>query len=196
MTSRNIFTMRVVAPALTAGLLLTACAASDPVIATADMKPVQSQHLHQTVKPGAALGFSHTVDGDLSVGSYSDVLIRIDEGYEAGRLTVLATGSASLDVLASSNRLSRDLSAEAATPWRIAVRPGHDGLHYLTLQAEVTDGASGQTSARVQSIRLDLGGKMRDELAGKPDIQQLGEEGAVAVLRADETIRTPSAADD
>ena len=172
----------------------TACAASEPAMQTkaaaaAAHTDVKTGHHNATVKPGAALQFAHSVEGTLSVGAYSDVALTVIHDYDAGALTLEASGSDSLDILSSTARMSAPLSSsQAPVQWTVAVRPTHDGVHYLNLRGQVTDAATGLSSTRVHAVRLDLGGKTVDVSSAKSEVVMQGDQ-PVAVFDAVETIR-------
>jgi hypothetical protein len=177
---------------LSAALLLSLCAAC-----AAPKTSTQSHdHAHaadksgvfKTVKPGAALQFSHQIDGVLSVGAYTDVVIQVADSYNSGSLSLSASGSEALDVLSSSAEMSRELApGQAPTTLRVAVRPTHDGVHYLNVMGQVADAEAGSSMSRAYAVRLDLGGKTVDTVAGKPNIKMQGDK-PVAAFQAVETI--------
>lgn len=140
-----------------------------------------------TVKPGAALEFSSQIDGDLIVGTYTDIEVTISPAYTAGMLQVTATGTEGLDILASNTQLSHDMATGRAV-WRLAVRPKDDGLHYLNIMATVSGLPTDEPTARAFSIAVDPGTKSeaRDD-GNKPTIVETDSEN-LAVFDADETI--------
>ncbi|MGB3456335.1 MAG: hypothetical protein WBG08_00805 [Litorimonas sp.] len=176
--------------ALVASAALAACSASPDAVSATDDAHAGHAHMEaHTVKPGAAVQFSYTIDGTLSVGAFTDVVVGMDHAYSGETVTVSASATEGLDVLSSSAEKRFDTASAFAEPWRIAIRPSHDGVHYLTLTA-VVDDPSGAPDARVQSIRIDLGGKtIPTDPAGKPTLTG-SEDGQVAVLRASETIES------
>jgi hypothetical protein len=140
-----------------------------------------------TVKPGAALQLSSQIEGELTVGAYTDIVITIAPSYETGLLQATATGTDGLDILASSAQLNHDMATGRAL-WRVAVRPNDDGLHYLNIVATVSGLPSGEPTARAFSIAIDPGAKSepRDTVT-KPIIVEDGSEN-LAVFDAEETI--------
>lgn len=160
--------------------------ASDANLSTVSKKTSTSSQT-ATIKPGAALGFTATIDGDLRAGAYSDVEIVISPGYEAGTLTAEATGTDGLAILGSSARLSHDM-ADGPAVWRVTVQPSDDGLHYLNIVATVSGLGSGEPAARAFSFAIDPGAKSAPrETANKATILQSGDQSLV-IMDAEETI--------
>lgn len=173
---------------LTGGaVLLAGCAgATDPSLSDTDVKnsaPSQTA----TIKPGAALGFTAKIDGELQVGAYSDVVIIISPGYNTGTLTAEATGTDGLTILASSTRLSHEV-ADGPAVWHVTVQPNDDGLHYLNIVATVSGLGSGERAARAFSFAIDPGAKSPPrKTANKAKVIQSGEQ-SLAIMDAEETI--------
>jgi hypothetical protein len=169
-------------------LVFSACSAQSTV---ADHQPKSSQaaggaHTHgmKTVKPGAALTFTHEFDGEFQVGAYSDVIISFDDQYRSGQVKLIASGSDSLDVLSSTAR--KTMSVGSGEDWRVAVKPHHDGVHYLNIIGQVD--SNGLSAVRTHAIRIDLGGKTQDPVtAGKAELRTIGQE-QLAVFEAQEEI--------
>lgn len=168
-------------------MIASGCAEGTSGVPTKVAHKVAPEMTVATVKPGAALQFSSQMQGDLSVGAYTDIEITIDPSYQTGILQATATGTDGLEVLASGAQLHHDMATGRAE-WRVAVRPKDDGLHYLNIMATVSGLPSGEPTARAFSIAVDPGTKSepRDGVT-KPMIVQSGSEN-LAVFEAEETI--------
>ena len=176
--------MKFIAPTLFASFLLIGCSSSQAELHSASSgsaEPVRSE-VASTVKPGAAVEFGHKVEGQFSVGQFSDIIVTAMGDNQA--LNLSAQGTENLDV-GTITALSFD-EGEAPS-WRISVRPKTDGVHYLNLFGIAKSGERNLENARVQSIRIDLGGRSADlNEAQKPTVIE-SENGAVAVFEAEET---------
>ena len=176
--------MKTLASTLFASVFLMGCSASHPEM-QARTAPVSNQvktGAVSTVKPGAAMEFAHKVEGEVVVGQFSDIIVTAEGDVEA--LSLSANGTDNLEVGAIS---ALSFGKGEAPSWRISVRPKTDGVHYLNLFAVARTGIQDLEKARIQSIRIDLGGEGPDLNADqKPTIVQ-SDEGAVAVFKAEET---------
>lgn len=177
--------MKTIIPTLLASVFLMGCSASQADIQASSLIADDSvkSDAHATVKPGAAVQFGHKVEGQFSVGQYSDIIVTAIGDNQA--LSLSAQGTENLEV----GSISALTFIEGETPsWRISVRPKTDGVHYLTLFGIAKSGIRDLENARVQSIRIDLGGDGPElNAAQKPTVVE-SENGAVAVFKAEETI--------
>lgn len=183
---------------ISAALVVTGCSAADGTrMAENDTAgDMRADHNHttlsddvmSTVKPGAALQFSSSIDGVLSAGSFTDVVVTITPDETSGLLQATASGTEGLDVLDSHARLTHDM-ADGAVAWRIPVRPADDGRHYLNIMATTSSADHLQGSARSFSVAIDPGGesKLADD-AMKAAVMQDASGDRLAVMDAEETI--------
>ncbi|WP_298912891.1 hypothetical protein [uncultured Algimonas sp.] len=165
---------------------LAACSSATP---EAEHRAAHDHTAHShdgaTIKLGAPVAFAHTVDGDFSVGTYTDIVVSVSENAGTGAMDLSASGTDDLDVLGSTASLTiGDLGADDPTAWRIAVRPNADGVHYLNLFAQVRGGAEDGLT-RAHSIRIDLGGGSAAQTDNKVTVMD-GQR--VVVMEAEETI--------
>lgn len=167
---------------LTSALVLSACAAAPSADTEAH---TDKTHSHMaTVKPGAATSLTHTVDGDLQVGRFTDVVLTLSHDYDTGTVIMTPSASEGLELLSNAPHTVLASSTNGASTWRVAVRPAHDGEHFLSVQAT----ASQDKRSRVHTVRLDMGGKSDTSSdQQKPSVIQLNGQTASA-FEAEESI--------
>lgn len=170
-----------------AAMVLSSCAgAANTDSSEMSVKQAQPTEV-ATVKPGADLQFTSHIDGTLVAGTYTDVEITITPAYAGGQLAATANGTAGLEVLSSSARVTHDM-ATGALKWRVAVRPVDDSLHYLNIMATVDGLPQDDPSARAFAVRIDPGTKSnKTDDPSKGTIIQSGEDSLV-VFDAEETM--------
>ncbi len=152
--------------AVFAGLLLTACGTADidahaqePAAETqklkaakiADFEPVRS-----TIKPGAALQFTHTIQDKVSPGQNGSVQFTMRESYPGGVVRVEANGTEGLEVFGSAVTQSFDMTETGEHVWSVNYRAQGDGLYYLNIVA-TAEPDNRPAMMRAYSVRLEIG---------------------------------------
>lgn len=177
-----------------AAAALIGCAQSAPAehagtanIQTGDVgTKKQTKDSHATVKPGAALSFSHEFEGPLIAGEQGLVMLTISEAYTSGVLNVDVVVDEGLSVFGSSLSKTIQLSGGPDHIWPITVSAVQNGVQYLRIRA-VTDIQGQPVSARSYAVRIDVGGNS-DASAQKTTPPTMMPDGdAVIMLEAEET---------
>jgi len=138
-----------------------------------------------TIKPGAAVSFSHETSGPVQVGGNGYVTLTINEGYPTGTLSLLASSDDGLDVAGTSASTTLNASDGTTHSWRVDFRGEADGVHYLNVMAMADTG-----ERRSYAIPIQVGDWKSVEdarKAAKPMQEQADGEMAI-ILEAQETI--------
>ena len=142
-----------------------------------------------TIKPGAAVSFTHKARSAVQPGENGTLDLTLIEGYPAGNLTLGITGSDGLVV--STAQSGQSLSMKGADSHQISVtyRAETNGVFYVNVLAK-TDTLDGVTSARAYSARVEIGdvtGLEKPKTDLPLDTNASGE--TVIIMEAEETIR-------
>ena len=164
--------------AIGAAALAVGCAPHESAAQSASDSKTEAAEAARTIKPGAALAFSHKFRSPPRTGIYSVVEITIKDDYDDGVMRATAIGDDGLEVFGAPAAFSYAMAGPAPGVWDVSVKPLADGVHYLKINAQVEkDGVPGP--ARAYAVRIEVG----DAASEKAD-------GAVEAIemQADETI--------
>lgn len=173
------------APASNDGVTETQLTVADTVQKpTAKLGPAIS-----TIKPGAAVSFSHDVSGPVAVEGNGYVTLTINEGYPYGALELKASSDEGLAVLGANAAHTINMADGTTHSWRVDFQGLTDGVHYLNIMATAKPSSdAGET--RSYAVRVEVGDWKTVEAArqaAKP--MELQADGEMAViLEATETI--------
>lgn len=177
--------------ALVSGLAIGGCTGSqaDTAEETATLPRAEPVRLAfpKTVKPGAAVTFTHADKLIVPVGTNGSVDIAITEPYPDGEMTLTATGSDGLSVFGAQREMIVDLADGNAHEWRVAFEGANDGVAYINLMASVTL-STGQILNRVHAIRVEVGDLAKAAPKKNANIQVSQDGEAVIVMNAQEVI--------
>lgn len=157
---------------------LTAAACAAPENTAADA--------HQSLgKPGAAIGFSHTLQSPVSPGGAGVLTLSINERYDAGQLAI-SVASSGLDLATASQSTTLSLSGASPHQWDVFFDAPDSGVYYIDFTAAVTD-ANGVTSSRSYSAAVQIGD---GATLSKPDanVARDADGNPVMIMEAEETI--------
>ncbi|MEL7031194.1 MAG: hypothetical protein AAGL97_12615 [Pseudomonadota bacterium] len=173
------------APASNDGVTETQLTVADTVQKpTAKLGPAIS-----TIKPGAAVSFSHEVSGPIAVEGNGYVTLTINEGYPYGALELKASSDEGLAVLGPNATHTINMADGTTHTWRVDFQGLTDGVHYLNIMATAKP-SSDAGEMRSYAVRVEVGDWKSVEAAReaeKPMEMQADGEMAV-ILEADETI--------
>lgn len=152
------------AVAMGAALFVAACTSHDGAVSSEDAasseaidkKQAALKETGRTIKPGAAVAFSHNFRSPPKVGVYSVVEISMTDYYDDGILRARAMGDEGLEVFGAPATFSYALDGPAPGVWDVSVKPLAEGVHYLNITVQVEkNGVAGP--ARAHSVRIDVG---------------------------------------
>ncbi|MEL6687462.1 MAG: hypothetical protein AAFP97_07555 [Pseudomonadota bacterium] len=135
-------------------------------------------------KPSAPVQFNHDFQASFSVGRFTDVIVTA-AGNDQQTFSMVANGTPDLEV---GKVTALPVTRGEAPRWQISVRPTTDGVHYLNVIGMTESGDIGFTQARIQSIRIDLGGSSKSFNAAQKPVLAERAGRSVAVFQAKETI--------
>jgi hypothetical protein len=151
---------------------------------TASQKQVK--HSHATVKPGAAITFSHSFEGPLIAGEQGQVMLTISEAYTSGVVNVDVIVDEGLSVFGSSLSKTVQLSGGPDHTWPITFSAVQNGVQYLRVRA-VTEIDGQPSSARSYAVRIDVGGSSDTSVQKATASTMMPDGNAVIMLEAEET---------
>ncbi|MEL7546482.1 MAG: hypothetical protein AAGJ84_07515 [Pseudomonadota bacterium] len=182
-----VFTLAVLA-------IVTACSRSPGAISqngpiqTASEDPIKALPIRTTIKPGAAIGFSHSELPVLQKGQDGRVTVFVTEPYDQGEMTISMSGSGGLDVFGAERSMRLDLSAGATHEVTINFGASEDGDYRIGISALVElDGGFRMGRAYAVPIRIGKGGNSGVARKGSIQTDLTGEQRVV--FQAEETIR-------
>ncbi len=162
--------------------------ASDIVVAAATDPASKLDRTVATVKPGAAVSFSHTLQDKVGPGQNGSVDLRVSEGYEAGTLTVETSGTEGLNVFGSQVTQSFSMDAGDTHDWSVSYSADTDGVYYLNVTA-TADSGDGLVMSRAYAVRIEVGDMALAKPAAKNGELEMSEDGVPEiVMEAEETI--------
>lgn len=109
-----------------------------------------------TIKPGAAVEFSHRIDGARQIGDIGTAVVTIADDYDSGSLRLTARAGAGLELLSNENLGTISMAGAGKHVVNIRFRVVSEGIHYLSLIAEAPEGPN-QKSFRTVSMRVQIG---------------------------------------
>ena len=142
-----------------------------------------------TIKPGAAVSFSHEVSGPISVDGNGYVNLTVNEGYPYGSLELKASADEGLEVSGPGATHTINMADGTTHSWRVDFQGLSDGVHYLNVLATAKpSGDAGEM--RSYAVRVEVGDwktvQAAREAAKSMEMQADGE--MAVILEADETI--------
>lgn len=188
-TMKSLFSKTPIALGFAAALLATAC--TQTVVSdvpeqvtetkTKKLKPIA------TVKPGAAVEFSHEILAAAAPGSTGTIQITVVEGYDAGTLTLLTTGSEPMSVFGVDTTKTVDMASGGTHSWTVNYNAATDGVYYVNVQASAAP-TSGPEMSRAYAARIEVGDISKAE---KPkssgDVMITPEGETIIIMEAQET---------
>lgn len=182
-------TFRQAAITLLAVGALASCAqqAGTDQLASDAQPAAKAAVFHATVKPGAAVSFSHTDSGALAVGEQGYVEFTVDDAYEGGILTLEAIGGDGLSVFGNSVSATFDMASAGAHVWRVSFRAEQEGVQYLRLRADAAPDDA-LASSRSYAARIDVGdiSAVQSAKVSPLTVTPAGEN--IVIMEAEETI--------
>lgn len=181
--------------ALVSGFLCTACVqqtsqdevASVEVSAAAEGPAVVLDAPFTTVKPGAGVIFTHTVQTE-EASRRGVVDLSVEEYYDSGTLTLEASGDEGLSVFGASRTAQVDMASGAVHDWSISYEAEADGIYYINVQATAEPDSS-PLSRRAYSVRLEIGDFVPGAEKGRTgNIETSANGDLIIVMEAEETI--------
>lgn len=165
--------------------LLAACAAPQAGNASLTSNPESVQ----TVKPGAAVTFSHTGPKDLQPGQYGKIKIRVTDNYESGTLDLAATPDEGMRLVTETAETSFSMSGDPTHEWELDVTAATRGVYYLNVfaSAKLPNGTEMLRSYSAQVLVGDV-----TEADMKKSLKtngSLSKDGKTISMQADETIQ-------
>ena len=118
--------------------------------------PAHSVPRFATIKPGAALEFSHKIDGARQVGDVGTAVVTVADGYESGSLRLTARAGEGLELISNENLGTISMTGPGTHVVKIRFRVLSEGVHYISLIAQAREGAD-QDSFRAVSMRVQIG---------------------------------------
>lgn len=146
----------------------------------------QTDQTHATVKPGAAISFSHTFEGPLTVGQEGQVMLTISEAYISGVMNVEVIVDDGLSVFGSSASKILQLSGGPDHTWPITFSAVQNGVQYLRVRA-VADIDGQPSSARSYAVRIDVGDTSDASAQKAKSTTKMPDGEAVIMMEAEET---------
>lgn len=184
---------KLAAPILVLSFVTAACAqqagvekaATEP--AAAEVSAPKLGAPFATVKPGAGVSFTHTVNGNESARS-GVVDLQVEEYYLAGSLMLEASGEDGLSVFGATRNQRVDMASGVMHAWSVNYEAEQDGVYYLNVQA--TAEPEGQPmSMRSYSVRIEIGDFVPGaEKARNGDVTTTADGDLIIVMEAEETI--------
>lgn len=141
---------------------------------------------HATVKPGAAMAFSHVLNAPARVGDVGTAVVTVSEDYDSGSLRLTARAGEGLELVSSENLTTLAMAGTGKHVVNIRFRALSEGVHYLNLIGEASD-STGQNSSRAFSMRVQIG--KATAKAANPALAKDGKGGSIILMPATETIR-------
>ena len=139
-----------------------------------------------TVKPGAAVAFSHRLPSLIKVGDWVDAELIVREAYRQGTLRVEIRADEGLQVAPASALMRVDMAGRSTHSWPVRFQATADGVYYLHVFAEVED-AGEISNRRSYAIRVPVG----DVTVNQKPAAKMGETDTgqtVVIMEAEETI--------
>ena len=118
--------------------------------------PASAAPRFATIKPGAAVEFSHKIDGARQVGDVGTAVVTVADNYDGGSLRLTAHAGEGLELVSSANLGTISMKGAGTNVVKIRFRVLSEGVHYLSLIAQADEGA-GQDSVRTVSMRVQIG---------------------------------------
>lgn len=187
---KNLFSKTPIALGFAAALLASACTqtvVSDVPEETAETgsKTLQTP---ATVKPGAAVEFSHEITAAAAPGGTGTVKLTVIEGYDAGTLTLTTGGTDPLSVFGVDTTKTVDMASGGTHSWTVNYNAATDGIYYLNVQAAAAPDA-GPEMSRVYAVRIEVGDISKAEKPQSPgDVMVTPDGETIIVMEAEETI--------
>lgn len=164
---------------------MVGCAASN--VESSQSK--QNSAFEKTVKPGAAVSFTHTGAKDLQPGQYGKVVINADEEYDSGTLYLTAQPDEGLRLVSETGGTSFSMSAGRTHKWELDVMAASHGVYYLNVfaSAKLADGTEYLRSYAVPVLVGDV--TQADIRNSMKTNGTLSEDGKTIAMEAEETIQ-------
>lgn len=130
----------------------------------------------RTVKPGAAITFSHEMVGKPNIGQRATVRVNMIHGYAEGQMDLQATTDESISLGLNSQSKTVILSEPGTVTWDLDYLPTQEGKKYINVLATVTSD-NGLAMGRSYAIRVNTGEaiQQKSEPDGSPTIMQAEE---------------------
>lgn len=165
--------------------LLTGCTTphSDP------SQSIESSQTEATVKPGAAVEFSHEGPKDLQPGQYGKIIINVADSYEAGTLYLTAEPEEGLRLVSETAETDFSLSGRRTHEWELDVTSATDGVYYLNVFATVNL-PDGTEFLRSYAAQIVVGDVTEAEISKSMEANGiLSDDGKSIAMEAEETIQ-------
>lgn len=172
---------RMIFPACAFLAMAAACAAPESA-ADAETKKTEP---FSTVKPGAAVSFSHSLRAPVDPGGDGVLLLTIRETYDNGAM-LLEASSEGLELAGASRSKTLSMDAGDTHQWDLYFDASDGGVYYIDIVAIVDDG-NGGGSTRSYSAAIQVGD---DATVAKPSADVIRDAAGVpvVVMEAEETV--------
>lgn len=173
-------------------LLLVSCTSSqhnDLVSDIHEQTPVERVGTIETVKPGAAIDFSHSLTQHMTAGQFYTLTMEFEEAYDVGDMEIVLAPPDQLEIFAHDTKKLFRMDKKASHTWPIDIKADQDGIYFISVFATATDQDTNFTSRRNFSIRVDVGDVTPEMVARAfPENGTLSIDGKSRLLPAQETI--------
>ena len=171
---------RLIFSACVFSAIIAACAA--PEDAATETKKTEP---FSTVKPGAAVSFSHSLRASVEPGGDGVLQLTIRENYASGAMRLEAS-SEGLELAGASRSKTLSMDSGDAHNWDLYFDAPADGVYYIDIAAAVDDG-NGNISTRSYSAAIQVGD---DASVAKTSADVIRDAAGVpvVVMEAEETV--------
>lgn len=94
-------------------------------------------HYHATVKPGANVNFTTSLQEPLSPGDVGTLQITVTEGYKSGTMRLTATAGEGLELVTTIDETIFDVSNTDTHTWEVFFDTESAGKFYINLHARI-----------------------------------------------------------
>lgn len=160
------------------------CTAQDSAVGSNDARI--SAEYGKTIKPGAAVRFTHSLRNKLSPGGDGVLTVTINEAYDEGVLALTAS-SDGLEVFATSSSTRFSMDGAERHIWDIYFTAKDPGVHYVNIHAAAQKGGA-PIAMRSYAAAVQVGdaSARKTEAQGEMMLNTDGE--SIIVMEAEEVI--------
>lgn len=166
-------------------VLLTGCTA--PKAKSSQLN--ETSKTEKTIKPGAAVSFTHSGPKELQPGQYGKVLLSAAEEYDSGTLYLTAQPDKGLRLVSETAETSFTMSAGRVHDWELDVTAATDGVYYLNVFANAKQ-PDGTEYLRSYAVQILVGEVTQADIRNSMKANgNLSEDGKTIAMEAEETIQ-------
>ncbi len=142
-------------------------------------------HPAPTIKPGAAVSFSHALRAPVEPNGAGVIELTINEEYETGAIQLVAT-SDGLDLATASRSTTISMDGASQHRWDVYFDAPAGGVYYIDFAATVED--AGGSATRSYSVAVQVGDQAAFAKPQADDVALDAAGNAVVIMEAEETI--------